>query len=91
VAVYDAGLYRVQLIAVALTAVGLFGLVSYEVNQRTREIGIRAAFGARSRNVVWLAVRHAASPTAIGLGLGLMASIVGTRALFEPAVRYTSD
>lgn len=69
------------LIAVELTAAGLFGLVAYEASRRAHEIGIRVALGATSKDVVWLMIRRAATPTAVGLGLGLMVSLAGTRAL----------
>jgi predicted permease len=55
-------------------AVGLFGLVSYAVSQRTREIGVRIALGADARSVRQLVVRSALGPIVTGLAAGLVAS-----------------
>ena len=59
-------------LAVGLAGVGLYGVASYRVTQRAREIGVRMALGARRRAVVWLAVRHGLSAVAVGAGLGLV-------------------
>jgi len=53
-----------------LAAVGLFGVLSYGVTQRTREIGIRIAIGANAGDVYRLIMRHGARLTAIGLAIG---------------------
>ncbi len=58
-------------VALLLGAVGLFGVVSYVVGQRTREIGIRVALGARGEDVVGLFLRQALRVTAVGAVLGL--------------------
>ena len=58
------------LLALALGAIGLYGVMSYLVRQRTREIGIRMALGARPAAVVALIARHGMRWTAIGLASG---------------------
>jgi putative ABC transport system permease protein len=66
-------------IAVALAAIGLYGVMSYSVSQRTREIGIRMAVGAQRKDVLKLIVRQGMFVTAIGVGAGLCASFGLTR------------
>ena len=57
--------------ALALGILGIYGVISYAVSQRTREIGIRMALGARKSELVWMFVRSALLLTAIGTALGL--------------------
>jgi predicted permease len=64
-----------------LSAVGLFGLLSYLVAQRTREIGVRIALGARPLQVVRLVMGQALRPLAAGVGLGLLAALAAARSL----------
>ena len=68
-------------VAALLAAFGLYGVMSYVVSQRTAEIGIRIALGARSRDVRILVVRRALALTLIGLGLGFVGAVAATRAL----------
>ena len=65
--------------ALLLAAIGLFGLVAYSVSQRRRELGIRAALGARPRDLVMTTMRSAVTLTAIGIASGLMAGAYLTR------------
>ncbi len=67
--------------AVFLTAVGLYGVVSFAVSRRTREIGIRVALGAAPRQVVSLVLREGAVLIAIGTGVGLPIAYGLSRAL----------
>ncbi|MBW3534014.1 MAG: ABC transporter permease [Gemmatimonadetes bacterium] len=68
-------------LALLLAMVGVYGTTAYAVEQRTHEVGVRMALGARSQDVVALVVRRGALLTALGLGLGLGAALVATRVL----------
>lgn len=68
-------------IALVLSAVGLYGLVSYQVARRRREIGIRMAIGARTDKLVGMIAAMGLRPAAIGLAVGLLATIAASRAL----------
>ena len=68
-------------LAFILASVGIYGVVSYSVAQRTREIGIRVALGARRRDVLGLVLREALRLTALGVALGLVGAFVATRVL----------
>jgi putative ABC transport system permease protein len=77
------------LVGLALTAVGLYGTLSYAVVQRTREIGIRVALGARAVGAVRSVVTDSASTTLIGAACGLAGGLYASRfvetMLFEVA------
>ena len=69
------------LLAVVLACTGIYGLLSYEVTQRTREIGIRMAVGARRRDVVSMVVRHGLGLALTGMIIGFLASLGAARLL----------
>ena len=69
------------LIALILASVGLYGLVSYSVAQRTREIGVRMALGADRASVVRMVVRQGMKLTAAGLATGLAGAFAVTRVI----------
>jgi len=68
-------------VAVALAAFGIFGVVSYSVARRTRELGIRLALGAAGSDVRRLVLRRALTPVVIGLFVGSTAALLGSRLL----------
>jgi putative ABC transport system permease protein len=76
-----AGFGLFGLLALVLASVGLYGVMSYAVNQRTREIGIRTTLGAQRRDIIRLVLRRGITLTAIGLLIGLAISLAGTRLL----------
>jgi ABC-type antimicrobial peptide transport system permease subunit len=62
-------------LALLLATVGIYGVTSYSVAQRTHEIGIRVALGAKQSNVLWLVLRQGMTLVALGIGLGCLASV----------------
>jgi ABC-type antimicrobial peptide transport system permease subunit len=69
------------LLAVVLVATGLFGTLSYRVNMRTAEIGVRMAVGARREQVVWMILKDSLLLTAVGVVLGVPLAMLVGRAL----------
>jgi predicted permease len=68
-------------VALGLAALGVFGLVSFDVSRRLREIGIRVALGASAAGVVAWVVRRAVGPALVGVAVGLVAAAFLTRVL----------
>jgi predicted permease len=68
-----------SLFALLLACVGLYGVMSYGVNRRTSEIGIRMALGAQTKSVVWLVMREVSLLLAVGIFIGLGAALATTR------------
>jgi hypothetical protein len=67
--------------ALVVAAVGLFGVLSYGIAQRSREIGIRTALGARAGDIVRLVLRHAALIVSVGISAGLTVAAAAVRLL----------
>jgi putative ABC transport system permease protein len=68
-------------VALALGAVGVYGVVAYAVARRTREIGVRMALGARAGDVLTMVLRDGGTLTAIGVALGIAGALAASRVL----------
>jgi len=68
-------------IALTLSAVGIYGVISYVVGQRRGEIGIRIALGAQVEAVAWLVVGQSLAIVGVGAAIGLVGALAGTRLL----------
>jgi len=65
--------------ALLLAALGIYGVMAYFVSQRVREIGIRMALGAKRAEVLKMVVAQGMKLAAVGVGLGILASLIVTR------------
>jgi putative ABC transport system permease protein len=79
---FNSGLLAVfAAVAIILAAVGIYGVIAYNVAQRTREIGIRMALGAQRRAMLAMILRQSLTMAAIGIALGLIGAFAATRLL----------
>lgn len=67
--------------ALLLAAIGLYGLIAYNVGARTREFGIRIAVGAQKKDVLWMVIRGVVKMSGVGMAIGLLGALTGTRLL----------
>ena len=70
-----------SLVALSLTAVGIYGVLAYSIAQRTREIGVRMAVGARREDIVSMVLRQTAAFAFAGIGAGLVLAFAGAHLL----------
>jgi len=68
-------------VAMALSTVGLYGMISYAVSRRVREVGIRMSLGADSTAITWMLMRYGIRLTVLGTGIGLAVSFAAMGAL----------
>src|SRR6185437_5985981 len=68
-------------IALVLSVIGLYGVIAYSVGQRTREIGIRMAFGTQPQSVNRMVLREAAFLTSLGIAIGLACAVAASNML----------
>jgi predicted permease len=78
-------------LALLLASIGLYGLMSYAVTRRTREMGIRVALGARRQNLLWIVLRETLILTVIGLAIGIPCAIAACRFIASMLFGLTSS
>src|SRR5262249_55020789 len=78
------------LAALLIAVAGVYGIVSYTVNQQTRDIGLRLALGADRFDVLWMTMSRTTRMAAVGFGLGLSGASLVTRFLAAQLYGITS-
>jgi ABC-type antimicrobial peptide transport system permease subunit len=79
------------MLAIFLSAIGIYGLMSYVVSRRTSEIGIRMALGAQRSTVRWLVMREIAVLVTAGVAIGVPAALAGNRLIAHMLYRVGSN
>lgn len=77
-------------LALLLACIGVYGIMSYAVSGRTREIGVRMALGARGQDVLWLVLRGALIMVAVGIGIGIPAAFAASRLIHSMLFHLTT-
>jgi predicted permease len=77
-------------IALLMSSVGIYAVTAYGVGQRTQEIGVRMALGARQRDILWLVLRQGITRIFLGVALGLLAALGASRVLSAVLVNMTA-
>jgi ABC-type antimicrobial peptide transport system permease subunit len=67
--------------ALVLSVIGLYGVIAYSVGQRTREIGIRMALGARAQSINRMVLKEATMLTSLGIAIGLISAVAAAKLL----------
>src|SRR6185437_8163356 len=80
-----------SVLALVLAAIGLYGLMSYLVGQRTRELGLRMALGAQRRDVLAMVLRRALGLTLGGLAIGLAGALASARLITHLLYQVGAD
>jgi predicted permease len=78
-------------LALLLSAIGIFGMMAYSVGQRTRELGLRIAFGATRCQIVRLVMKDGVSPVMVGIVVGSLMALVFTRTMSSVLFHVTSS
>ena len=78
-------------LALLLASIGLYGLMSYAVTRRTRELGIRAAVGAQRQNILWIVLRETLALTLLGIAIGIPCALVVCRLISSMLFGLTSS
>ena len=79
------------LLALLLASIGLYGVLSYSVTQRTNEIGVRMALGATSRDILLSVSRRGLALTLGGLAMGLVLSVIAARLMTTLVYGFQPD
>ena len=78
-------------LALLLASIGLYGLMSYAVTRRTREMGIRVALGAQRQNVLWIVLRETLTLALLGLVIGIPCAVAACRLISSMLFGLTSS
>src|SRR6266851_6329960 len=78
-------------LAILLASIGLYGLMSYAVTRRTREIGIRVTVGAQRQSLLWLVLRETLTLALLGIAIGIPSALAATRLIASMLFGLTSS